>query len=71
MQIRPNDSPTILRLPAVKSKTGWSRSSIYSLMAQGKFPKAVALGARAIGWNCIEIDDYIASRIAASRGGAQ
>jgi prophage regulatory protein len=63
MQVRSNDSPTILRLPAVKSRTGWSRSSIYSLMAQGKFPKAVALGARAIGWNSVEIDQYIASLI--------
>jgi prophage regulatory protein len=65
MQISPNDSPTILRLPAVKSRTGWSRSSIYSLMAKGKFPKAVALGARAIGWSSVEIDQYIASLISA------
>jgi prophage regulatory protein len=71
MQIRSNGGPIIIRLPAVKSKTGWSRSSIYSLMAQGKFPKAIALGARAVGWNSMEIDEYIASRIAASRGGAQ
>jgi predicted DNA-binding transcriptional regulator AlpA len=34
-------------------------------MAQGKFPKAVALGARAIGWSSIDIDQYIASVISA------
>jgi prophage regulatory protein len=71
MQIRSNDGPTIIRLPSVKSKTGWSRSSIYSLMAQGKFPAPVSLGSRAVGWVESEIDQWIASRIAASRGGAQ
>jgi prophage regulatory protein len=66
-----NQTPTIDRLPKVREKTGWSRSSIYSLMAQGKFPKAIALGTRAIGWSSVEIDQYIADRIAASRGGAK
>lgn len=60
----------IIRLPTVKLRTGWSRSSIYSLMAQGKFPAPVSLGARAVGWIEHEVDQWIASRIAASRGSA-
>lgn len=64
------ESFKIIRLPAVKSKTGWSRSSIYSLMAKGKFPVPVSLGSRAVGWVEQEVDKWIANRIAASRGSA-
>lgn len=64
MQSNQIEKPKILRLPPVKEKTGWSRSSIYSLMAQNKFPQKISLGARAIGWLESEIDAYIAARIA-------
>ena len=67
----PGEDSKIIRLPAVKSKTGWSRSSIYSLMAQGKFPAPVSLGSRAVGWVEKEVDQWIADRIAASRPGAR
>jgi prophage regulatory protein len=61
----------IIRLPAVKEKTGWKRSSIYRMVELGRFPKPISLGARAVGWVEDEVDQWIASRIAASRGGAQ
>jgi prophage regulatory protein len=54
----------ILRLPAVKDRTGWSRSSIYKGMGDGTFPRCVALGARAIGWFEADVDEWIASRVA-------
>jgi hypothetical protein len=41
---------TILRLPAVKTRTGLSRSTIYLRVSQGTFPKPVSLGGRAVGW---------------------
>ena len=41
---------TILRLPAVKTSTGLSRSTIYVRVSQGTFPKPVILGGRAVGW---------------------
>ena len=37
---------TILRLPAVKTHTGLSRSTIYLRVSQGTFPKPVSLGGR-------------------------
>ena len=40
----------ILRLPAVKTRTGLSRSTIYERMAKGTFPQQISLGARAVGW---------------------
>lgn len=58
----------ILKLPAVKSATALSRSSIYAFIQQGKFPKPLKLGARAVGWKADEITAWIESR-AELRGG--
>lgn len=60
----------ILRLPAVKARTGLSRSTIYLRVAEGTFPKSVALGPRAVGWIEAEITEWIAQRIADSRKAA-
>ena len=58
---------TILRLPAVKIRTGLSRSTIYLRVAEGTFPKPISLGARAVAWIDAEVDEWIAERIALSR----
>lgn len=58
---------TILRLPAVKARTGLSRSTIYLRIAEGTFPKAVSLGARAVGWLEADIDYWLALRVESSR----
>jgi prophage regulatory protein len=55
---------TILRLPAVKSTTGLSRSTIYLRIAQGVFTHPVSLGARAVGWPAHEVVALNAARIA-------
>ena len=60
-------SERILRRPAVESRTGLSRSSIYLKISEGTFPKPVSLGARAIGWLESEVDEWLESRIEASR----
>ncbi|MFA7330404.1 MAG: AlpA family phage regulatory protein [Candidatus Delongbacteria bacterium] len=54
---------TILRLPTVLAETGYSRSTIYQLIAQGLWPKQVSLGARAIGWPAREVQAMNAARI--------
>lgn len=58
---------TILRLPAVKTSTGLSRSTIYLRVAEGTFPRPVSLGGRAVGWLEAEIQEWLERRIAASR----
>ena len=60
---------TILRLPAVKTQTGLSRSTIYAEMAQNRFPQPITLGVRAVGWPESEIAAWLDSRKAA-RGAA-
>jgi len=60
-------SNKILRLPAVKALTGYSRSSIYLKISNGTFPKPISLGDRAVGWLANEIEDWINTRIKESR----
>ena len=55
---------TILRLPAVRSRTGLSRSTIYLRIKEGTFPPPVSLGARAVGWPASEVSALNAARIA-------
>ena len=53
----------ILRRAEVEAKTGFKRAHIYSLMKEGKFPKALRLGVRAVGWDSVEIEQWIADRL--------
>ena len=57
----------ILRISAVMEKTGLSRSSIYLRVNQGRFPKSISLGSRAIGWIEAEIDEWVEQQIERSR----
>ena len=59
-----------LRLPEVLTRTGLSRSTIYVRLDQGRFPRPVSLGTRAVGWIEAEVDEWIRQRIAESRGGS-
>jgi prophage regulatory protein len=54
----------ILRLPAVKSESGYSRSTIYLRIAQGLWTKQVSLGPRCVGWPAHEVAALNAARIA-------
>ncbi|NMM29171.1 MAG: AlpA family phage regulatory protein [Glaciimonas sp.] len=54
----------ILRLPAVKSESGYSRSTIYLRISQGLWPKPVNLGVRMVGWPTSEVTTMNAARIA-------
>jgi len=54
---------TIFRLPAVKTETGYSRSTIYLRIAQGLWTKQVSLGPRCVGWPANEVAALNAARI--------
>lgn len=57
----------ILRLSAVKHRTGLSRSTIYLRMCQGIFPKQISLGGRTVGWIEQEIEAWVSTQIEQSR----
>ncbi|MDA7483160.1 AlpA family transcriptional regulator [Planktomarina temperata] len=56
----------ILRRKDVESMVGLSRSTIYKLMNQGLFPKAIRLGPRAVGWRISDIENWINQQAARS-----
>ena len=63
-----NPLTRFLRLPEVQDRTGLSRSTIYVRLGQGRFPRPVSLGERAVGWIEAEVEEWIRERIEESRG---
>lgn len=57
----------LIRLPDVISLTGLSKSTIYSRIAEGSFPKQISLGPRNVAWLESDIHNWIASQIALTR----
>jgi prophage regulatory protein len=49
---------TFIRLPEVMRITGLGKSTIYSGMDQGYFPKCFSLGKKSVGWDLQEILAY-------------
>jgi prophage regulatory protein len=60
-------SRRILRLPNVLDRAGLSRSTVYQWISEGRFPKPVSLGARAVGWVESDIEEWIGRQIESSR----
>ncbi|WEX12855.1 AlpA family phage regulatory protein [Pseudomonas sp. G11] len=54
----------IMRREEVERKTGFKRAHIYNLMKEGKFPRAKRIGLRAVGWDSLEIEQWITERLA-------
>jgi len=61
---------TILRLPAVRARVSLGRSTIYQRVREGTFPPPVNLGKRAVGWQEVEIENWIAAQVERSRKSA-
>ncbi|WP_053184475.1 AlpA family transcriptional regulator [Pseudomonas thivervalensis] len=61
---QPSAERYIMRRDEVERKTGFKRAHIYSLMKEGKFPQAKRIGLRAVGWDSLEIEQWINERLA-------
>jgi prophage regulatory protein len=53
----------VMRLPEVIQCTGYKRASIYNFMKDGTFPQARRIGPRAVGWDSLEIEAWIAKQL--------
>ncbi|CAB5670007.1 Predicted transcriptional regulator [Delftia tsuruhatensis] len=53
----------ILRLDEVEARTGFKRAHLYALMKKTQFPQARRVGVRAVGWDSLEIDQWVAARL--------
>ena len=60
-------STKLLRLRTVQDWTGLSRSTIYALQANGKFPESISIGARSVAWSSSDIEAWINEQILASK----
>jgi prophage regulatory protein len=60
------DSETLLRLPAVLKQTGLARSTLYARIADGSFPKPLALTERCRAWPQSVVDTWIQAKIKAA-----
>lgn len=58
----------ILRLALLRKKVGLGTSSIYQMMAEGRFPRPRKISTRAVGWIESEVDDWLLGRSVTQHG---
>ena len=65
-----NEIPRLLRWKEVSKIIPFSRSYVYDLMNQGKFPKGYKLvyGGQAVGWWASDIQEYMLALIEPTEG---
>ncbi|CNH52726.1 helix-turn-helix transcriptional regulator [Yersinia pekkanenii] len=62
---------SLIRLPEVLKRTGFSRPWIYKLLKQKRFPPPIKIGGRDIAFVESEVNDWIEQQIAHSRKNKQ
>jgi prophage regulatory protein len=70
MPTQTSELPRLLRRPEVQRMTGLSKTTLYSLMQAGEFPRPVKLAERCAAWPEAEVSQWIERRIAESRRAA-
>ena len=63
MASSPQQLQLFIRLPAVLQKVGVSKSFVYDLITQDKFPKPVKVSPRISCWVAAEVDQWVQERI--------
>lgn len=60
--MRPNERQTLLTVAEALAITGYkSRSSIYRLVKQGRFPCPVSVGCNQIRWRSGDVEEWLNS----------
>lgn len=54
-----DNRPKLLRRRTVETITGLSKSTLYKLIDEGRFPRPVKIGARAVAWRNTDITNWI------------
>jgi prophage regulatory protein len=57
-------STRALRLTQVCEAVGLSRASIWRMVRCGDFPAPFKIGLRAVAWSVVEVDQWLADRMA-------
>lgn len=53
----------ILRRADVEVRCGFKRAHLYKLIRDGKFPRPMRIGIRAVGWDSVDIERWIAEQL--------
>lgn len=59
--------PRLINRKQVEQITSLSRSSIYLLMSQDRFPKPIQIGDQRVAWVAHEINEWVNDRIQNAR----
>jgi prophage regulatory protein len=62
------DEIKLYRLRELSARIGLARSAIYQAVKDGRFPKPVRIGARAVAWRHADIEAWLQSRAAQREG---
>ena len=52
-------SVEFIRRKALEARIGLSRSTIYLMMAEGRFPRPIKIGRRAVGWRASDVEEWL------------
>jgi len=63
-----SDFPALISVNEAAKLTSLSRTSIFKLRSQGKFPKAVPLGEKRVAFVRAEVAAWVEARIAEAQG---
>jgi prophage regulatory protein len=61
------DEIKLYRLRELSARIGLARSAIYQAINDGRFPKPVRIGARAVAWRHQDIEAWLQSRASQQR----
>jgi len=57
------EHPRLLRFPAVRARTGLSRSTIWRLERRGAFPRHRRISPNAVAWLEQDVSEWIQSKV--------
>lgn len=57
-----SSATSLIRKPVVRARVGLSDVTIWRLVRDGKFPRPIRIGKRAIAWKSTDIEAWINAR---------
>ena len=52
-------SVEIIRRKALEARIGLSCSTNYMMMSEGRFPRPIKIGRRAVGWRASDVEEWL------------
>jgi prophage regulatory protein len=65
------DEIKLYRLRELSARIGLGRTAIYEAIQEGRFPRPIRIGARAVAWRHQDVESWLQSRAAQREGGAK